>query len=275
MSAPAPAEVIAGADVLLPSWAAPAARVKALFTTRRGGVSSGPWGGAQGRNGLNLGINCGDDPAQVAQNRCLLEAYVGVPIRWLVQVHGTRVIERDSALADTTRRTGAAQVQDEHADAQVTVTRGTALGVLVADCLPVLLADRAGSIVGIAHAGWRGLAGGVLENTVASMRQRRPEADLVAWLGPCIGRSAFEVGEDVLNAFLARDATAGRFFRSTGAEGKWWADLSGLASQRLQALGIRSIASADACTVSREEDFWSYRRDGICGRMAGVIWLQA
>ncbi len=274
MSRHAPAPVITAEDLLLPSWAAPAG-VRALFTTRRGGASSGPWGGADGRNGLNLGMNCGDDRAQVAINRRLLEAYVGAPIRWLTQVHGTRVIERGAARHAGTPAAAEAVAQEDQADAQVTAASGIALGVLVADCLPVLLADQAGTIVGIAHAGWRGLAGGVLENTVAVMRRRSPGADLVAWLGPCIGSTAFEVGEDVRAAFMAQDAGANTFFRSTGAAGKWWADLSGLASRRLQALGITSIAGAGACTVGREQDFWSYRRDRICGRMAGVIWLES
>ena len=252
---------------LLPAWPAPP-RVRALFTTRAGGVSSGRWGDGADGGGLNLGARCGDAPERVARNRELLTREVGRPIRWLEQVHGTRVVEAAAGAAD--REPAAAPVA---ADAQVTCDAGIALGVLVADCLPVLLADRAGGIVGVAHAGWRGLAGGVLENTVDLMRSRAG-GELIAWLGPCIGRDAFEVGDDVLAAFTAWDAAAAGHFRPGARAGKWWADLPALARQRLQRLGVQKVHGADLCTVSDRARFWSYRRDGECGRMAGVIWLQ-
>jgi YfiH family protein len=247
-----------------PDWAAPA-RVAALFTTRSGGVSTGQGGDRQGGNGLNLGANCGDSAERVASNRRRLAEYVGGPVSWLNQVHGTRVVE---ATADRAAGT------PESADAQVATASGVALAVLVADCLPVLLADRAGTVVGAAHAGWRGLSAGVLENTVAAMRSRSARGDLVAWLGPCIGASAFEVGKDVLEAFTRDDAAAAALFRTGARPGKWWADLAGLARRRLDRLGVTAVSGAGACTVTERDACWSYRRDGACGRMAAVIWLR-
>jgi YfiH family protein len=179
-------------------------------------------------------------------------------------VHGIRVLE-----VAGTGDAGAAEQARTAADAQVTTAPGIALGVLVADCLPVLLADRAGSVVGAAHAGWRGLAAGVLENTITLMRQRRPGADLIAWLGPCIGPAAFEVGEDVVQVFVTQDPQSAGSFVPAKAAGKWWADLPGLAARRLRRAGISSVDRADACTVNDPESFWSYRREPVCGRMAG------
>jgi YfiH family protein len=253
--------------MLVPAWPAPA-NVRAVFTTRSGGVSAGHWDDAHARGGLNLGANCGDEPQQVALNRSRLGRQVGVPISWLEQVHGARVHELAAPHGK-----GCATAQAEVADAQVTTATGIALGVLVADCLPVLLTDRAGSIVGVAHAGWRGLSAGVLENTLGLMRARRPAAEIIAWLGPCIGPSAFEVGADVVAAFTSQDPRAASHFAPGANNGKWLADLAGLAAQRLQRLGVAAIARCGACTVSDSERFWSYRRDGACGRMAGLIWL--
>lgn len=253
-------DIVAG--VRMPAWDAPAA-VAALHTTRRGGVSTGPWGDARGEDGLNLGANCGDDPARVAANRARLAGHVGLPVRWLQQVHGAGVVAAGRDSPDGVR-----------ADAQLTCEAGVALGILVADCLPVLLADRAGSIVGAAHAGWRGLAAGVLENTVAAMRTRRPAAELVAWLGPCIGPGAFEVGTEVRDAFVSSDAQAASRFRPGRREGKWLADLAAIARDRLARAGVGAIAGSGECTVSDPEAFWSYRRDGECGRMAALVWLR-
>ena len=260
---------------IVPCWPAPA-NVSALFTTRRGGVSTGCWADAQGGGGLNLGDRCGDDPKRVAANRRRLEEAVGYPIRWLNQVHGTRVIEVsdipvDGTVADTQRSPASAPPE---ADAQVTTIAGMGLGVLVADCLPVLLADRAGSIVGAAHAGWRGLAAGVLENTLSAMRLRRPDAEFLAWIGPCISSAAFEVGEEVVDAFVSQHPRASSHFRPAAHPGKWWGDLVGLAAQRLARAEALSVTSADTCTVGDPERLWSYRRDGACGRMAGVIALR-
>lgn len=248
------------------SWPAPA-NVKALFTTRHGGVSTGQWGNAHGESGLNLGTHCGDVPDRVAANRKCLADHVGAPVSWLNQVHGTKVVEV-SAHGD-----GSGSRAIGSGDAQVTTATGVALGVLVADCLPVLLADQSGSIIGAAHAGWRGLSAGVLENTVAAMRLRRPDAEFTAWLGPCIGAAAFEVGRDVMDAFVGDDPQAAAMFRTGARPGKWWADLAGLATHRLSRVGVSSLAAAGACTVTDRESFWSYRRDGVCGRMAAVIWL--
>lgn len=162
---------------------------------------------------------------------------------------------------------------DPEADAQITTRPGIALAVQVADCLPVLLADTQGRVIGAAHAGWRGLAGGVLEATVQAMREKVPDADLVAWLGPCIGPTAFEVGDDVRDAFLT--AGSGTSFQPGRAPGKWLANLPLLARLRLQALGVTTIHTAGHCTYSEPERFWSYRRSTPCGRMAGLIWLTA
>ena len=257
-----------------PRWAAPA-RVRALFTTRHGGISTGQWGDANGQSGLNLGANCGDRPERVALNRQRLADHAGVPIRWLNQVHGTRVLDVEADPGCDDPNGGTRSPPAESADAQVTTMTGVALAVLVADCLPVLLADRAGSIIGVAHAGWRGLSAGVLEETIAVMRSRRPGAELIAWLGPCIGAGAFEVGQDVVDAFVAQEAQAAAMFRPGIRRGKWWADLAGLATRRLNRLGVPSVASAGACTVTDRASYWSYRRDGACGRMAGLVWLDA
>lgn len=272
-----------------PTWDAPD-NVSALFTSRRGGESTGPWGDADGVNGLNLGANCGDSAERVQRNRGRLETHVGRPIRWLNQVHGTRVVDtrasdRRSGQGDdgdvVAKGDGGRERKDdsvtEEADAHVAVTSGVALGILVADCLPVLLADRAGTVVGAAHAGWRGLSAGILENTVDVMRAKASSTastgELLAWLGPCIGPCAFEVGEEVVEAFARDDADAVAMFRPGVKPGKWWADLAGLAARRLHRVGVTSIVRAGACTVTHRDDWWSYRRDGVCGRMAAVVWL--
>ncbi len=247
-----------------PSWPAPAA-VSALFTTRGGGVSTGAWGDIRGSDGLNLGSHCGDEAERVLINRQRLAGEVGGPIQWMQQVHGTRVVEVTTPDEQDTPPV---------ADAQFTTTPGLALGVLVADCLPVLLTDRAGGLVAVAHAGWRGLAAGVLESVVAAMRTRRPDTDLMAWLGPCIGASVFEVGDEVRDAFASADTGATAMFRASLRPGKWWADLAGLATRRLERIGVVSISGSGACTVTDRERYWSYRRDRVCGRMAGVIWLR-
>jgi polyphenol oxidase len=253
-------------SLIVPEWKAPAG-VAAFFTTRRGGVSTGPWGDAKGGGGLNLGAGCGDEPQRVVANRRRLEEMLGFPIRWVHQVHGAEVRE----IAGTTAPGDMALAQ---ADAQVTTLPGTALGVLVADCLPVLLADRDGTVVAAAHAGWRGLASGVLENTVTCMRRHNPRGDILAWLGPCIGPSSFEVGEDVVDAFVSRDPRSAIHFARAPAPGKWLADLAALAALRLAQAGVADVVSHGGCTVLDPARFWSYRRDGRCGRMAGVIALR-
>jgi len=238
-------------DWIVPDWPAPAS-VKALITTRSGGVSKGPYAS------LNLGLRTGDDPQAVAANRDRLNSLLPQPPRWLRQVHGASVVEADS-LAGL-----------PEADAGIAHRAGTVCAVLVADCIPVLLADRAGTTVAIAHAGWRGLAAGIIENT--ARRMAVDPRGLIAYLGPGIGPSAFEVGADVRDAFLARDAGAAAAFTPHTA-GKWLADLFLLARQRLRRAGVPEIHGGALCTYSDARRFFSYRREPTTGRMAAVIWL--
>lgn len=237
---------------IVPEWPAPA-RVRALSTTRAGGFSETPY------DSLNLGTHVGDLPARVAANRARLRHVVPSEPRWLNQVHGIQVV--DAA--------GDGDVPD--ADASVSRTPGAVCVVMTADCLPVLLCDRAGSVVGAAHAGWRGLHGGVIEATVAAMRVAPGE--LIAWLGPAIGPKAFEVGDEVRAAFVVVDPGAEAAFQSAGAPGKWLADLYLLARRRLAALGVSAVFGGDFCTVAESGRFFSYRRDGTTGRMASLVWL--
>jgi YfiH family protein len=262
------------ADCLRPAWQAPP-RVRALVTTRAGGVSSPPFGrwvgGAEAAGGLNLGLHTGDDPAHVECNRSRLLSLAGVRAAWLEQIHGDVVVRAEEVASDVPAR----------ADASVAAVPGVACLVMVADCLPVLFCDAAGRAVGAAHAGWRGLVAGIVERTarrVAELAQCAPDT-LYAYLGPAIGPSMFEVGDDVRDAFLAaaepaeRAATAHAFVARDGARGKHLADLYALARLRLARLGVTRIAGGDACTVTDRERFYSYRRDGVTGRMAALIWL--
>ncbi|XAH21411.1 peptidoglycan editing factor PgeF [Xylophilus sp. GW821-FHT01B05] len=256
-------------DWIVPDWPAPAG-VRALCTTRAGGVSGGPWAS------LNLGDHVGDAPAAVQANRArLADATAAQPV-FLQQVHGTGVVSLDDP----------ALPQGTPADACVATVPGRACTIMVADCLPVLLTDCTGRAVGAAHAGWRGLAGGVLEALCERFRVQSliltglTAIELVAWLGPCIGPDAFEVGDEVRVAFLAQDAGASACFRPAAAPGKWWADLPGLARRRLLAAGVSSVhgndGSAAWCTVANPSRFFSHRRDagvlGSSGRMAASIW---
>lgn len=240
-------------EVLLPRWLAPA-RVRALQSTRRGGVSLAPY------DSLNLGAHVGDQAVAVAANRARLAALLPAPPLWLEQIHGVAVVDADSAQA-----CGVAV-----GDAAVARRPGVVCTVMTADCLPVLLCDRAGTVVAAAHAGWRGLCAGVLEATVAAMRV--PPREVIAWLGPAIGRDAFEVGDEVRSAFVARDAAAAAAFRR-GRPDRWLADIWQLASQRLAAAGVGAVAGGGLCTFADRERFFSYRRDGATGRMATCIWL--
>lgn len=238
-------------DFILPDWPAPD-RVRALQSTRWGGVSLGAYAS------LNLGDHVGDDPAAVAINRARMAALMPAEPLWLQQVHGVAVAAAESA------RSG------DPADAAVACVPNRVCAVMTADCLPVLLCDRAGTVVAAAHAGWRGLCAGVLEATVAAMR--RPGEELLAWLGPAIGPGAFEVGEEVRSAFVAADPAADQAFAARDG-GKWLADIWMLARQRLAALGVNEVHGGGMCTVNEPERFFSYRRDGITGRMATCIWL--
>jgi polyphenol oxidase len=238
-------------ESIVPDWAAPA-NVRALMTTRRRGRSRGPYAD------FNLGDHVGDDVAAVAANRARLRLHLPAEPLWLKQVHGARCVVAEEAVAGV------------EADASVSFRPGTVCAVLTADCLPLLLCDAGGTVVAAAHAGWRGLAAGVIEGTVAAMR--RPPGEILAWLGPAIGPAAFEVGEEVRAAFVAHDAAAACAFVPHGA-GKWLCDIYELARQRLAALGVRRVAGGNLCTVSDADRFYSYRRDGATGRMASLIWL--
>ena len=241
------------AECHVPEWAVPA-NVRALQTTRNGGVSQGPWAS------FNLGDHVGDDPAAVAANRALLASRLPAEPHWLAQVHGTVAVD-----AEKMHKTAVADAAFARQAGQVCV-------VMTADCLPVLFCDRHGTVVAAAHAGWRGLLAGVLERTVDAMKV--PPADLLVWLGPAIGPRCFEVGDEVRRAFVTADPGASLAF-VPGAAGKWLCDIYLLARQRLGALGVLSVSGGGACTVSESERYFSYRRDGVTGRMASLIWLES
>ncbi len=251
------------AGCLVASWPAPAP-VHTVITTRAGGVSGGPYGLADGRpGGLNLGLNCGDEPASVLANRRLLADSLPSEPVWLRQVHGVDVW------------TPAAGIGDEApcADAAVTDRRGQVLAILTADCLPVFFCDEQGRAVGLAHAGWRGLAAGVLEATLVRLRELVPQGRWLASMGRAIGPRAFEVGDDVRDVFVGLEPADADAFRPTGQAGKWWADLAGLASRRLVRAGVVSVGGGDLCTVADAQRFYSHRRDRVSGRLASLIWL--
>jgi len=238
--------------LLIPDWAAPVT-VRAACTLRTGGASAAPF------ESLNLGDHVGDDPAAVAENRARVGAALSLPREplWLAQVHGARVADAD------------AETEPAAADAAVSRQRGRVLAIQVADCLPVLLASDDGAVVAAAHAGWRGLAAGVLEAAVAAMRLEPRR--IVAWLGPAIGTEHFEVGEEVRAAFLAHDPRAADAFVGN-ARGRWQCDLLQLAQRRLASLGLGQVNAANLCTYAASEQCFSYRRDGCTGRMAALIW---
>jgi YfiH family protein len=243
-------------DFITPDWPAPP-NVRAVCTTRAGGVSQGAY------ESLNLGNHVGDDPARVARNRAIVGEAIGVRPVYMEQVHGVDVAALDAESRDGVR-----------ADGCVTDQKGLACTIMVADCLPVLFAAQDGSRVGAAHAGWRGLCGGAIEATARSVSAQ--PSSLVAWLGPCIGPDAFEVGDEVKSAFAERDPQSARHFRAD-REGKWLADLPALARMRLQQLRITSIHGNDGtrewCTVSNPSRFFSHRRDRVSGRFAAAVWL--
>lgn len=245
------------------AWPAPPG-VAAFTTLRHGaGASRPPF------DSFNQGARGGDDPAAVAANRAELARRFGLPSppHWLRQVHGTGVLRFDRPAA-----AGAAVDAEPEADATVTSTPGTVLAILTADCLPVVFAAADGSEIGAAHAGWRGLASGVLESTVAAMRTPPPR--LLAWLGPAAGPQAYEVGAEVRGAFVAGDAAADSAFIAT-RPGHWRMDLYALARRRLQAAGIPAAAihGGGLCTISEPRHFYSHRRDQRTGRMATVVWM--
>lgn len=240
-------------DWINPDWPAPQ-RVCSMITTRNGGVSRGP------HSSFNLGLRCDDALEAVHANRQQLAQYLPQAPRWLHQVHGATTVNADT-LAD-----------EVDADASVARQTGTVCAVMIADCMPVLLCDDGGSVVAAAHAGWRGLSSGVIENTVNAMQV--DSARLIAYLGPAIGPAAFEVGADVRDAFVAHDTSAAPAFEARG-EGKWLADLFMLGRQRLAACGVQRVYGGGDCTVADARRFYSYRRDKTSGRMAALIWLDA
>jgi len=243
----APAADAGTVEPLVLDWPA-ALRVHAVCSTRPGGVSSGPWAG------LNLGRSGGDDTDAVTENRRRFAAAVGLPSEpcWLHQVHGARVV----------RWTHAADDSLPQADAAYTT-------------VPGVVCDVAGTVVAAAHAGWRGLAGGVLQNTVAAMTGTTgvERSQLRAWLGPAIGPQAFEVGAEVREAFVAQASEAEAAFQRTTREDKYLADLFMLARQALAAAGVRAVSGGGLCTYSDPRRYFSFRRDRITGRMAAMIWL--
>uniref|UniRef100_UPI0039F10B45 peptidoglycan editing factor PgeF n=1 Tax=Bordetella sputigena TaxID=1416810 RepID=UPI0039F10B45 len=239
-------------------------------TTRAGGVGTAP------HDTLNLGLRAGDRPEAVEENRRRLRALLPAEPLWLRQVHGTRVVDADRPAESAAENPAGNSVESEPAaDAAVTTSADRPLAIMVADCLPVLIADTSGRALGAAHAGWRGLAGGVLENTLDALRRKRPDASSwQAWIGPGIGPAAFEVGADVLDAFDPADREAAALFMPrAGLPGKWLADLPALAELRLRRAGVREVHRSGLCTVADPGRFFSYRRDGQTGRMALLAWL--
>ncbi|MBF0218500.1 MAG: peptidoglycan editing factor PgeF [Gammaproteobacteria bacterium] len=241
---------------ITPEWPV-AASVKAVMTTRCGGVSLPPY------NSFNLGDHVGDRAQDVAQNRELLAQRLALEgeVQWLSQQHTARVVRLGAGESST----------GEVADGCYSDVAGVVCAVMTADCLPVLICDQQGREVAALHAGWRGLHAGVLEAGVAAFTA--PPEQLIVWLGAAIGPAAFEVGGEVREAFIVRDAAAVAAFSAAPTAGKWFADIYLLARQRLEKLGVRAIFGGGECTYSQPQRFFSYRRDGVTGRMASLIWL--
>jgi YfiH family protein len=238
------------ADWITPDWPAPA-NVRAFVTTRNGGISRGAYAS------LNLGTRVGDEANAVTQNRARVRAVLPGNPKWLHQVHGTAVVQADRVETEAT------------ADGAFTKISAVVCTIQIADCLPVLFCDRAGTCVAAAHAGWRGLSAGVLEQTIAALGV--PPQHLIAWLGPAIGPTAFEVGADVLDAFGDTDPGHAAFVAAR--PGKWMADLFALARGRLTAAGVSAVFGGGLCTASDSARFFSHRRDRVTGRQAAFVWL--
>lgn len=245
-------------SIQLLHWGAPK-QIKTMITNRHGGFSQPPF------DSLNLGLHVGDDPVVVQKNRDALKALLPNEPVWLNQVHGTQVIDADLHHSGV-----------PNADASVTTNPGRVLAIMTADCLPVLLTSRDGKVVGAAHAGWRGLAAGVIEQTVALMRTKQgrtqTQSEIIAYLGPAIGPHAFEVGSEVRDIFMAQNPASAACFEQLQEKGKYLADIYGLACLRLNALGIDVIEGGGECTV-QNPDYFSYRRDQKTGRMGSFIWI--
>ena len=255
------------AELVWPEWPDLPDSVGALSTGCQGGVSTGPYDDGRGGGGLNLGLHCGDDPEAVRINRERLQAFLPGRPAWIAQVHGAEVVDASTVGPDQPVRTG---------DAGIACSPGLVCAVMTADCLPVLFADLEGKVVGAAHAGWRGLAGGVLGETVRAMRAAGA-GEITAWMGPAIGPGAFEVGEDVRAAFAAAlpgDATLAAFAPKFDQPAKFLADIFLLARLSLAREGITRIHGGGMCTVSAPARFYSYRRDHVTGRQASLIWIK-
>jgi YfiH family protein len=259
-------------QVIMPDWPVPPG-VRSAFTLRTGGVSVAPY------DSLNLGAGIGDSPEAVAENRRRVREKLGLPSEpvWLQQVHGVEVVDLGATVAPNVGSHGAEAhgaatpgMDPPIGDASVARDTGQVCAIRVADCMPVLFAARDGSAVAAAHAGWRGLAGGVLEATVR--RLGLPASQLIAWMGPAIGPAHFEVGDEVRAAFTATDRDAARAF-AANTRGRWQCDLYALARRRLTAIGISGIYGGGWCTFAESERFFSYRRSSQCGRMAALIWV--
>lgn len=241
-------------DLIVPAWDAPA-RVRAVCTTRHGGVSQGTYAS------LNLASHVGDDPEAVHANRARLRRMLALPAEpcWLEQVHGTALTEAEPLATSAPR-----------ADAAFTREVGRVCVVLTADCLPILLCDRHASVVAAVHAGWRGLLDGILPRTLAALAGSA--RDWLAWIGPGIGAASYRVGPDLRERFVAADAESADCF--TLQAGNWHADLAGLAAHQLRAAGVAVVTRHPGCTLRDANDFFSYRRDGVTGRFASLIWLE-
>ncbi len=255
---------------LFPITGSPWTGIRYGCTTRYGGVSGGQ------AQSLNLGLHTGDDPQAVHENRRRLRAALPSEPFWLEQVHGVQVAD-----ADEPRKAGMAvscvggAFGFPRADASVTTRPGRVLAIMTADCLPIVIGAIDGTALGVAHAGWRGLAAGVLESTLAALKSRRPQVPAWrAWIGPGIGQTHFEVGEDVRTAFVTPDPETSIHFAPGRKPGKWQADLASLACHRLERMGVHLIEPSNLCTYERAELFYSYRRLSTTGRMATVAWLE-
>lgn len=244
--------------MIIPDWNAPK-NVKAFASTRFDGCSTGAY------QGLNLGMHVGDDALLVESNRTWLKQQSKMPMApvWLNQTHSTDVVTVLEPVAN---------VLD--ADGAFTTATGVVCSAMTADCLPVILTDTKGTQVAAVHAGWRGLAGGILENAVAKFSNLDSDNQIIAWLGPAIGKDTFEVGNDVLDAFVRFDPQAKLAFKAKSEPGKWLANMSQLATQRLMKVGVTSVTDSNLCTYADSDAFYSYRRDGITGRQATFIWLE-
>lgn len=248
--------------LIIPDWANLPEHVGALMTCRDGGVSVGHYGNAEGVNGLNLAYHVEDNAEHVKHNRSLLHRILPSEPAWLTQVHGDVVLDAEA-------------VHDApDADATVTDQKGVVCAIMTADCLPVLFSDTEGKVVGAAHAGWRGLVNGVLEATLQHM-QKKGAKSITAWLGAAIGPQAFEVGQDVVDVFCGKDYAFLQAFKAiSGRNGKYWADIYLLARIVLHKNGVQHIYGGEDCTFTQQEQFYSYRRDRITGRMASCIWIK-